>query len=63
MVTIVGLEKRKYIERVFKYSKTDSILVIDKMGQLQRFQCPFEVVAISNVDEIYKRADMPCFSG
>ena len=47
-------EKRKYIEEIFKYCKTDSILVIDKMGQLQRFQCPFEVVVISNVGELYK---------
>ena len=42
-------EKRKYIEEIFKYCKTDSILVMSKMGQLQRLQCPFEVVVISNV--------------
>ena len=47
-------EKRKYIEEIFKYCKTDSILVMSKMGQLQRLQCPFEVVVISNVGELYK---------
>ena len=47
-------EKKKYIEEVFKYCKTDSILVMSKTGQLQRLQCPFEVVVISNVGELYK---------
>lgn len=47
-------EKRKYIEEVFKYCKTDSILVINKHGHLQRLDCPFEVVVISNVGELYK---------
>ncbi len=47
-------DKRKYIEEVFKYCKIDSILVIDKTGQLQRFQCPFEVVVISDVGELTK---------
>ena len=47
-------EKKKYIEEIFKYCKTNCILVIDKTGQLQRFQCPFEVVVISNVGELYK---------
>ena len=27
---------------------------MSKMGQLQRLQCPFEVVVISNVGELYK---------
>lgn len=47
-------EKRKYIEEVFKYCKIDSILVINKVGELQRLQCPFEVVVISNVGELRK---------
>ena len=47
-------EKKKYIEEVFKYCKTDSILVIDKTGQLQRLQCPFEVMVIQDVGELYK---------
>jgi hypothetical protein len=47
-------QKRKYIEEVFKYCKIDSILVIDKTGQLQRLDCPFEVMVIQDVGELYK---------
>ena len=47
-------EKRKYIEEIFKYCKVDSILVINKQGQLQRLDCPFEVVVITDVGELYK---------
>ena len=47
-------EKRKYIEEVFKYCKIDNILVIDKTGQLQRLDCPFEVLVIQDVGELYK---------
>jgi len=47
-------EKRKYIEEIFKYCKIDSILVINKMGQLERLDCPFEVLVIQNVGELYK---------
>jgi hypothetical protein len=47
-------EKRKYIEEVFKYCKIDSILVINKSGHLQRLDCPFEVVVIQDVGELYK---------
>ena len=47
-------EKKKYIEEVFKYCKTDSILVINKTGHLQRLQCPFEVLVISDVGELAK---------
>ena len=47
-------EKKKYIEEIFKYCKTDSILVIGKTGQLERLDCPFEVLVISDVGEPYK---------
>ena len=47
-------DKRKYIEEVFKYCKIDSILVINKHGLLQRLDCPFEVVVISDVGELTK---------
>lgn len=47
-------EKKKYIEEVFKVCKIDSILVINKTGQLQRLDCPFEVVVILDVGELYK---------
>ena len=47
-------DKKKYIEDIFKYCKIDSILVIGKSGQLQRLQCPFEVLVISDVGELRK---------
>ena len=47
-------KERKYIEEVFKYCKIDSILVINKHGHLQRLDCPFEVLVISNVGELQK---------
>lgn len=47
-------EKRKYIEEVFRYCKTDSILVMNNRGDLERLDCPFEVVVISDVGELYK---------
>jgi hypothetical protein len=47
-------EKKKYIEELFKYCKTDSILVINKTGQLQRLDCPFEVLVIQDVGELSK---------
>jgi hypothetical protein len=47
-------EKRKYIEEAFKYCKTDSILVMNRRGDLQRLDCPFEVVVIQDVGELYK---------
>ena len=47
-------EKKKYIEEIFKYCKIDSILVINKLGHLQRLDCPFSVIVISDVGELYK---------
>ena len=47
-------EKKKYIEEVFKYCKTDSILVINNRGLLRRLQYPFEVLVIADVGELYK---------
>jgi hypothetical protein len=47
-------EKKKYIEDIFRYCKTDSILVMNKSSHLQRIQCPFEVVFITNVGELTK---------
>jgi hypothetical protein len=48
-------EKRKYIEEIFKYCKTDSILVIDvKSGQLECLECPFLVLVITDIGELYK---------
>jgi hypothetical protein len=51
----MGIEERKkYIEEIFKYCKVDSILVIKMNGQLERLQCPFEVLVIQDVGELHK---------
>lgn len=42
-------EKIKYIEEIFKVCKTDSILIINKKGQLERINCPFLVRVIITV--------------
>jgi hypothetical protein len=51
---ITDEDKRKYIEEVIKYCKIDSILGINKVGQLARLDCPVEVMVISDVGELYK---------
>ena len=42
-------EKRKYIEELFKYVDTESILVIKEWNTLERLRCPFIVKAIRDV--------------
>ena len=47
-------EKKKYIKEIFKHCKIDSILVTNKKGQLERLDCPFEVLVVSDVGELRK---------
>jgi hypothetical protein len=47
-------EKKKYIEELFKHCKTDSILVINIHGELERLDCPFLVLVIREVGELRK---------
>lgn len=42
-------EKRKYIEELFRYVETDSILAIKDWNTLERFKCPFIVRARRDV--------------
>ena len=42
-------EKRKYIEELFKYVDTESILVIKEWNTLERLRCPFIVKARRDV--------------
>jgi len=37
---------RKYIQELFKYVSTGSILYVDKQGRLRRIYCPFKVIVI-----------------
>ena len=42
-------ERKKYIEEIFKLCKTDSILIINKWGMLERRLCPFLVIVVKEV--------------
>jgi hypothetical protein len=42
-------EARKYVGELFRIVSTTSILVIDRKGTLHRLNCPFRVLAVSDV--------------
>ena len=42
-------QRRAYIKEIFKYVKTDSILIINAQGHLERLWCPFKVLVIVDV--------------
>ncbi len=47
-------ERKRYIQEIFKFCTTDSILVIDKKGHLTRLRCPFAVLVIVEVPPLKK---------
>ena len=47
-------ERKRYIQEIFKYCTTDSILVIDQNGRLIRLRCPFLVLVIVDVPPLNK---------
>ena len=47
-------QRRAYIKKIFKYVKTDSILIINAQGHLERLWCPFKVVVIVDVHPLKK---------
>ena len=47
-------ERKRYIQEIFKYCTTDSILVIDQNGRLTRLRCPFLVLVIIDVPPLKK---------
>jgi hypothetical protein len=49
-------ERRKYIEEIFRYCRTDSFMVINERNQLEELACPFAVVTIRPVGEFHKGA-------
>jgi hypothetical protein len=46
---MTGNDRKKYIEEIFKLCKTDSILIINNLGRLERLPCPFVVIAVKDV--------------
>ena len=47
-------DRKRYIQEIFKYCTTDSILVIDQKGHLRRLKCPFLVIVIVDVPPLTK---------
>ena len=47
-------ERKRYIQEIFKYCTTDSILVVDHRGRLKRLRCPFIVLVIVDVPPLKK---------
>ncbi len=47
-------ERKWYIQEIFKYCTTDSILIIDQKGRLIRLRCPFKVIVIVDVHPLKK---------
>ena len=47
-------ERKRYIQEIFKYCTTDSVLVIDQNGRLIRLRCPFFVLVVVDVHPLKK---------
>jgi hypothetical protein len=49
---MTGNDRKKYIEEIFKLCKTDSILIINNLGKLERLPCSFVVIAIMDLPQL-----------
>ena len=47
-------QKRKYIQEIYQLCGSDSILVIANRGNIERIPCPFTVIPVRDVGELYK---------
>ncbi len=47
-------QRKAYIKEIFKYVRTDSILIINAQGHLERLWCPFKVLVIVGVPPLRK---------
>ena len=48
------MDKEKYLQELLKWISSDSLLVIDKSGNLRRLYCPFKVICLVNFPAITK---------
>jgi hypothetical protein len=48
------MSKKEYLEEILKWVSSDSMLVIDKGGQLRRIYCPFKVISLVSFPDITK---------
>jgi hypothetical protein len=48
------MDKEKYLKELLKWVSSDSLLVIDRSGNLRRLYCPFNVICLINFPVINK---------
>jgi len=48
------MDQTKYLEEISKFCDPLSILVLDENGRLIRIYCPFPVVVLKSVGNLYK---------
>ena len=46
------MDKEKYLQELLKWVSSDSLLVIDKSGNLRRIFCPFNVICLVKFPDI-----------
>jgi hypothetical protein len=44
----MDMDKEKYLQELLKWISSDSLLVMDKSGNLKRLYCPFKVICLVN---------------
>ena len=47
-------ERKKYIEEIFKLCSTESILIINTWGMIERRLCPFFVIVVKEVPPLVR---------
>ena len=48
------MDNEKYLQELLKWVSSDSLLVIDELGNLRRLYCPFKVICLVNFPAITK---------
>lgn len=48
------MDKEEYLKELLKWVSSDSLLVIDRKGNLRRIYCPFKVICLVNFPDITK---------
>jgi len=48
------MSKEEYLKELLKWVSSDSLLVIDRSGNLRRIYCPFKVICLVNFPDILR---------
>ena len=46
------MDKEKYLQELLNWVSSESLLVIDRSGNLRRLYCPFKVISLVNFPDI-----------